>query len=352
MRPTTTFRALCAAATIALVAACSRQAPAVSTAPVAAATETPCWWTVYRSELPLDTVATHLVNAFSTLGLGGATWERQGDTAWAHAGPTHLASRFGGTFSARAVAFQHGDSTLYRYFVTADPPPGGWRHGYDSVTVTGRHMSVIPAASALGLCASIASTAQNDGKAPKQPNGEETLAVWSSRPGPRSAGDPPPSAAVPALASSGVVAIAIPSPLEPADADSIVLERTRCFGVCPPYRVRIARSGEVLYRSRAAGDTAHAVASISADDAQRVFERAGILGFAALPDTIARSAAYCHQTPTDFPSAITTVFVGRGSKQVVDYLGCDWAPVGLRRLEAMIDSIAGTEGLARRAAAR
>ena len=64
--------------------------------------------------------------------------------------------------------------------------------------------------------------------------------------------------------------------------------------------------------------------------------------------TIAKESAYCGIAPTDFPSAITTIFVGSQSKHVVDYLGCDWAPVGLRRLEAVIDSVAGTQRLVER----
>ena len=332
MRATTIIRALCIGATFALTAGCHRQAPVSEAVPVAAA-ETPCWWTVYRSALPLDTVAVHLMNAFSAHGLTGATWERQGDTAWASAGPTRLATRFGGTFAVRAVAFQRGDSTLYRYFVTAAPPAGGWRPGYDSVTVTGRHMSVTPAGSGLGLCVDIASSAQNGGKAPKAPNGEESLPIWSSRPAPRAAADP---AATVTLAGISL------RPVEPANADSVVLERTSCFGVCPAYRLRIAQSGDVLYQSRALGDTTHSLSQITAEEARHLFQIADILQFDALPDTIARDRAYCPNFVTDYPTATTTVFVGTSSKHVVDYLGCDWAPVGLRRLEGMIDSVAGT----------
>jgi Domain of unknown function (DUF6438) len=333
-------------ASIAVAAACSRQAPAASPAPVAAA-EMPCWWTVYRSELPLDTVAANFVNAFSTLGLAGATSVRQGDTVWAHAGPTRIASRFGGTFAARAVAFQRGDLTLYRSFGTAEPPPGGWRKGYDSVTVTGGHISVVPASSGLGLCAAIASTAQNDGRAPKQPNGEETLAVWTSLP---SLGDTaplsPPPVELPTTARAGttVTTTAIDlRPFDPAKADSIVLERSLCFGFCPAYRLRVSRSGEVLYRSRASRDTTHALASIGADKARELLDGARMLGLDALPDTIANVHAYCPNWPTDYPTATITVFVGQGSKHVVDYLGCDWAPVGLRVFESLVDSVAGTK---------
>jgi hypothetical protein len=133
---------------------------------------------VFRSPLPLDTVAAHLVSAFTTLGLSNASSVQQGDTIRAQAGPTRLDERFGGTYSARMVAFRRGDSTLYRYFVVAAPPPGGWRPGYDSLTATGAHVSVNPASSMLGLCTAIASASQNHGTAPKQPNGEEGLQVW------------------------------------------------------------------------------------------------------------------------------------------------------------------------------
>src|SRR5215211_7798103 len=37
---------------------------------------------------------------------------------------------------------------------------------------------------------------------------------------------------------------------EPAPADSIVLERQPCFGLCPVYRVSIAASGVVRFASR------------------------------------------------------------------------------------------------------
>ena len=174
------IRTLCAVATLALGAACHRHAPASAPAPIALE-ESPCWWTVFRSPLPLDTVAAHLVNSFTTLGLTNASSAQEGDTVRAHAGPTRLDDRFGGTYSARMVAFRRGDSTLYRYFVVVEPPPGGWPPSRDSVTADGRHVSVNPAGSMLGLCYAIANTAGNHGTAPKEPNGEESLPVWRQR---------------------------------------------------------------------------------------------------------------------------------------------------------------------------
>lgn len=357
MKTSRTLPALCIGGAIALAAACQPKVPTAAPTPVAVA-ETPCWWTVYRSGLPVDTVAAHLVNAFTALGLGDATFVRHGDTAWAKGGPTRIAARYGGRFSARAVALQRGDSTLYRYFVTAEPPPGGWRKGYDSVTVNNTHISVNPASSGLGLCTAIASRAQNGGKAPKEPNGEEAWAVWSSRMSAAGSSDalaagaaPAPGPGVVGTSSTATTAIVL-RPVEPAKADSIVLERTPCFGVCQAYRLRVAKSGEVSFRSHTARDTTPLLTSIPAEVAQRLFERANVLGFDELPDTIATNRAYCPSYVTDFPSAVTTVFVGARSKQVIDYLGCDWAPVGLRNLETLIDSTAGTARLMRLPATR
>ncbi len=164
-----------------LSAGCHRQSRLDTAKPAAAIEETPCWWSVYRAALPVDTVAVHLVNAFTTLGLTGATSEQIGDTAWAHAGPTRLDAWRGATYLARMAAFQRGDSTLYRYFVTVIPPAGGWGPSHDSLTVDGRHMSVNPAVSPIDFCQAIARTAQNHGTAPSGPNGEESLAVWRNR---------------------------------------------------------------------------------------------------------------------------------------------------------------------------
>ena len=164
----------------ALGAGCHRQAPASAPGPAAVA-DTPCWWTVFRSPLPVDTVAGHLVNAFITLGLTNATSAQQGDTIRAQAGPRPLDDRFGGTYSARMVAFRRGDTTLYRYFVTAVPPSGGWPPSHDSVTATGAHISVNPAGSVIGLCVAIGNTSGNHGTAPREPNGEESLPVWRRR---------------------------------------------------------------------------------------------------------------------------------------------------------------------------
>src|ERR687888_360851 len=41
----------------------------------------------------------------------------------------------------------------------------------------------------------------------------------------------------------------------PGAVDSIVLERTACFGTCPAYRLRISAAGAVHFTSRNFGDS-------------------------------------------------------------------------------------------------
>lgn len=122
-------------------------------------------------------------------------------------------------------------------------------------------------------------------------------------------------------------------------ADSIVLERTACFGTCPAYRLRLTRQGAVAFHSRNFGDSLRTgVATIPETDAEQLFGFARMMAFETLPDTIANVPAYCRRPWTDHPTVTTTIFAGAHFKRVVDYQGCWWAPAALRRLEALIDS--------------
>ena len=136
-------------------------------------------------------------------------------------------------------------------------------------------------------------------------------------------------------------------------ADSIVLERTACFGTCPAYRLSVSRSGRVTFRSQNPGDE-----SRTAKDSMAPSAAAGLLADAAkagiysLPDSTYGDPQWCAAAPTDFPWAIVTLFDKQGARRVADYQGCflrmgtepgDWsvAPmlVPLRMYEAAIDSV-------------
>ncbi len=171
-----------AASSLAVVGICGiascRQPRSVAPAPLALEEEY-CWWAVFRTPLPPDSVATHFVRAFARLGLRGGTWTQRSDTAWARAEPTPLAAWHGGTYAARVVAYRFGDSTHFRHFVSVGLPPGGWPASYDSVTADGRHLSIRAAGAPIGFCGALGRAAAVHGTAPADPDGEEKLELWT-----------------------------------------------------------------------------------------------------------------------------------------------------------------------------
>ena len=122
-------------------------------------------------------------------------------------------------------------------------------------------------------------------------------------------------------------------------ADSLVLERTGCFAICPQYQVRIAKSGEVLVRTggRVRAKSGEVIFRTSGPVEKRQLRGSGfldlltfaaLLDFLELPEVIEDDSHFCRHKWTDHPSAIITVFYGNNSKRVDDYQGCRWAPVG------------------------
>jgi hypothetical protein len=159
------------AAVAALAVGCRRPAPATPVAPVRIVADQHCWWSVFRTDLPPDTVAVHFVRAFVALGLSDAAWHQVADTTWAQAGPTVLADAHGsGIYAARVVAYRHGDSTHFRHFVGVIAPALGWAPPpFDSANSGSR---TIPFCGALGKAAAV------HGTAPGNPDGEEKLELW------------------------------------------------------------------------------------------------------------------------------------------------------------------------------
>lgn len=164
---------VCAAVVICTAChAATRPAPAA--APVRPA-EGYCWWAVFRSPLRVDTVVARYARAYARVGLSGVAWSHAGDTAWAHAGPTVLGgAHANGTYAARIVAYQHGDSTHFRTYVLLIPPAGGWP-GSDSAVVRGDNVG---AGRQIGFCAELGRAAGAEGTAPGWTDGEEKLGLW------------------------------------------------------------------------------------------------------------------------------------------------------------------------------
>jgi hypothetical protein len=134
-------------------------------------------------------------------------------------------------------------------------------------------------------------------------------------------------------------------------ADSIVLERTLCYGTCPAYRLSISRIGEVRFESRNPGDSGRTASDrIAEEDVQRLTGQVFALGFFQFPDSILGDRALCPVAASDHPTVTVTVTVAGKAKRVIDYSGCyagsGHAPVDsvarLRAFELAIDSVAGT----------
>lgn len=130
----------------------------------------------------------------------------------------------------------------------------------------------------------------------------------------------------------------------PAQADSLVLDRSYCIvGLCPSYRLSIARTGAVRFRPRNFGDTTRTLAdSIAPEHFAALLRDAARARFWELPGDF-QDTRYCRRAENDFPFATVTVFAEGGSKEVRHYLGCRNAPPPLRLLEERIDSVAGVQ---------
>jgi hypothetical protein len=143
----------------AFVAGCYHATPPkVAAAP--AANERYCWWTAFRTAVPVDTVAARYRQAYSSLGLTISGAARLGDTAWVNASsgtadPRHEPA------GARMVAYRVADSTHFRTYVVV----------FDSSLST-----IVPS------CQQISQKAAVSAIAPRELDGEEKLAVWRRRP--------------------------------------------------------------------------------------------------------------------------------------------------------------------------
>jgi hypothetical protein len=136
---------------------------------------------------------------------------------------------------------------------------------------------------------------------------------------------------------------------DPSIPDSVVLQRSFCYGPCPAYRVSIDRFGKVRFHSLSPNDTArYASAQINRYMWRRYMSQMispsspdGLLQF---PDNIASNEAYCPGgPPPDFQWVTVSVFLPSRTKIVQDYLGCSWAPEALRDFERWFDKKAGSK---------
>jgi hypothetical protein len=165
MRRSLAVHATLLAIATALTAGCHHPAQTAVT-PRASIEEGHCWWSAFRTAMPPDSVAAQYAQAYATLGLTGAGWSQQGDTAWAQAEPTLLERPEGtGTYVARVVAYRRGDTTFFR--------------SYDGVQSAG------PAnlgAMAIGFCGEASRASHVAAAAPRDEEPDDSLPLWRRRP--------------------------------------------------------------------------------------------------------------------------------------------------------------------------
>jgi hypothetical protein len=148
-----------------------------------------------------------------------------------------------------------------------------------------------------------------------------------------------------------VAACTRPAPPVRSDAqaavDSVVLERTRCFGTCPAYRLSVRANGFVTFASRNPGDEGRTESLAREPDIVRRIERElDRAQFAQLPAMTLGEPPYCRIAATDAPIITVSAFGSRDTRSVSYYTGCrgdsvqDTLPQHfIRRLRVLADSI-------------
>jgi len=137
-----------------------------------------------------------------------------------------------------------------------------------------------------------------------------------------------------------------------ASLDSVVFERTACFGTCPAYTLVLTSAGHVRFtslnkqeRGRIESDS---IAPSLIADLLPAAARAGVF---ELPSVIAMSREFCPSAPTDAPTAIVNLFGSGRAVQIVDYQAClargslaiEPKLHDLRTFERLIDSLADSK---------
>jgi hypothetical protein len=125
------------------------------------------------------------------------------------------------------------------------------------------------------------------------------------------------------------------------EADSIRLERVPGYWGGPSYTVVVDRSDHVTVRPDSIARSLFHSLGVRPRAFHDLMAYALIVGFAQLPDTLQTDPVFGRRCGTDAPTAVVTLFHRRLVKQVVDYQGCEWAPVAIREMERDIDRVAG-----------
>lgn len=131
-----------------------------------------------------------------------------------------------------------------------------------------------------------------------------------------------------------------PTARQVSQIDSVVLERSSCYGACASYRLMIDTADIVHFTSLSAGDSGKQYTGTSTRRLNaKLYIMARRMHFAELPDSIMASPL-CGPRVTDEQTVIIGVYGNSLRKKVVHYRGCLWSPGMLLDFENAIDSLA------------
>lgn len=125
-----------------------------------------------------------------------------------------------------------------------------------------------------------------------------------------------------------------PAPGHDYGAAVITLERSVCFGKCPVYSLVVEGNGNVRYEGLDfVAVKGVQTAQITTEAVKTLVDAFFEIDYFALQDSFDGNI-------TDVPHTISSIKIDGKSKRIFNRLG---APVALRDLETMIDSVAGSD---------
>ena len=153
-------------------------------------------------------------------------------------------------------------------------------------------------------------------------------------------------AAFPVLGGGGIHTASQSHTSEIPSDLAITLERTRCYGYCPSYVLKISAIGKVTYEGRASVKlVGQAESSISQEKLRELILAFEKINYFELRASYETPNDGCKDWVTDGPTAITSLTINGRSKSVRHYSGCLGMAVlaELDKLERAIDDAANTQ---------
>ena len=128
---------------------------------------------------------------------------------------------------------------------------------------------------------------------------------------------------------------------QPGTQTLVTLERRPCYGACPTYSLSIAGNGTVVFEGRANVDSVRRIISrVDPDSVSALVRLFEAEKFFALPFRYVRGGPGCEPYYFDAPVVISSLSIGRQTKNVEHDHGCSGAPASLTMLENRVDQIA------------